>query len=273
MQWTKAARARLLPYPGHESWTVCSDLRESSKALAKAGLGPVPDEPELAPEVERGVAARLDQRYNLAGNHPKDTLPRDLIDLWVGRRGVVFATEVVLAIAETCPPVAKTFTDRPYDIRWDGQPWARLREHLFASGPGEFAAARQLAARARTKPAGALRFALSYAFCEPNWVDADLDDALDQGRGPLCVIAAIADPIRAEAVVRRMMDPSYRKYELIEEAVQHMPCVMSRLGDAGADLILEAAAMAWNKPSRKPWLELVRCYETPEAHAFVAAHR
>jgi hypothetical protein len=45
---------------------------------------------------------------------------------------------------------------------------------------------------------------------------------------------------------------------------------MSRLGDAGSSLVIEVARTAWDRRSRKPWLALVGCYETPEAEAFLA---
>jgi hypothetical protein len=104
MQWTKSAKARLLPYPG-DAWTVAANPTKSSRALAKT-VGAVPDEPVLADEVARGVAARLDLRYSETGNHPRDSRPRDLVDLWVAHGGLCFALEVVIAIARTRP--AKT---------------------------------------------------------------------------------------------------------------------------------------------------------------------
>ena len=114
MQWTKSAKARLLPYPG-DAWTVACDPSKSNKALAKT-VGAVPDEPELEAEVARGVVARLDHRYDEKGNHARDTRGRDLVDLWCARGGVCFALEVLIAIART-RPAANTASQKAYEIR------------------------------------------------------------------------------------------------------------------------------------------------------------
>lgn len=261
ISWTQTARAHLLPYPG-EPWTIALDLRGSARALDKL-VGRVPEQPELAAEVDRGLAARLDHRYDDEGNHPHDLLGRHLVDLWCDRRDVVFATEVLIAIVRT------RAADEAYEIRKDGQPWARLREHLLA-GPAELRArARAVAASARMQPAGELLPALAYAFCERDWVDEDLDAALERGYGQLALLACLTEPARIAGAIERVVETLY---QLIEEAVPHIPNIMSRLGEDGAALIVTCAGLAWDKPSRRPWIELVRCYDTPEAHAFLARH-
>ncbi len=51
-----------------------------------------------------------------------------------------------------------------------------------------------------------------------------------------------------------------------------MPNLMRRLDDADAGLVLEAAKTAWNKATRKPWLELAACLPGKPAQAFLAEH-
>jgi hypothetical protein len=267
IQWTKSLRAKLLPYPG-DDWTTESDLRKAAKAIEKIA-GAVPEHPTLEAEVQRGLTARLDHRYNEAGNHPRDTLGRELVDLWCARRGVEFATEVLIAIARTRPANAQTREDKPYKLRRDGQPWGRLREHLLGGSSEQLEAARALAERARGEPAGELRPALAYAFCDADWVAEDLEAALKAGYGQLALLSCLsAEP--AAATLRKMIGGV--RFQLIEEAVPHIPNVMSRLGEAGSSLIVGIAELAWDKSSRKPWLELVGCYDTEEARAFVAKH-
>ncbi|MFV8751116.1 hypothetical protein ACNOYE_11280 [Nannocystaceae bacterium ST9] len=260
IHWTKAARSRLLPYPG-EPWPLILDLRASTKALGKS-VGAVPEQPTLAAELARGLAARLGDRYDEQGNHPHDLLGAHLVDLWCDRRDVVFATEVLIAIARACPT--------PYALRKDGLPWSRLREHLLSAPADVRAQARALAAAARSEPAGELRPALAYAFCERAWVDEDLDEALRQGYGQLALLACLTEPAAIAGAIERVVETLF---QLIEEAVPHMPNVMSRLGDEGASLIVTCAGLAWDKASRVPWLDLVACYDTPEAAAFLAAQR
>lgn len=267
IQWTKSLRAKLVPYPGDE-WTIASDLRKSAKAVEKIA-GAVPEHPTLEEELQRGLTARLDHRYNEAGNHPRDSLGRELVDLWCARRGVVFATEVLIAIVRTRPPKALRAEDKPFKLRRDGQPWGRLREHLLSGSSEQFSAAHAVAERARREPSGELRPALAYAFCDAAWVNEDFGAALKAGYGQLALLTCVpAD--RAAATLRAMMTGI--RFQLIEEAVPHIPTVMSRLGDDGSSLIVEIAELAWDRASRKPWLELVGCYDTAEPRAFVAKH-
>ena len=273
IHWTKAARSRRLPYPD-DPWPLVLDLRASTRALTKPSktapaIGPVPERPELETEVARGLAARLDDRYDESGNHPRDLMGRHLVDLWCTQRDVVFATEVLIAITRTRPVKALSFTDKPYELRKDGLPWSRLREHLLGGSPELRERARAVAAQARREPAGELKPALAYAFCEREWVDEDLDDALAHGYGQLALLACLTEPARIAGAIEQIVKILY---QLIEEAVPHMPNVMHQLGDEGAPLILSCAGLAWDKASRKPWLDLVRCYDTPEALAFLARH-
>ena len=69
------------------------------------------------------------------------------------------------------------------------------------------------------------------------------------------------------------MSAAVPKYQLIEEAPAHIPNLMRILEDDDAPLIVAAARRAWNTASRKPWLEIVACLDTPEAKAFVEEHR
>ncbi len=261
IHWTKSARSRLLPYPG-ETWPLEIDLSASIRAAASVGV--VPDQPTHESELARGLAAHLDERHE-PGNRSSSPLARHLVDLWCHRRDVVFATEVAIAIAETRPAT----TDNPYSLRKDGQPWARLREHLLSAPSDLFEQARAVAASARTRGAGELRPALAYAFCERDWVDEDLDEALREGYGRLALLACLTDHGQIADAIEQV---AATLHQLIEEAVPHFPNVMSRLGDDGAALIVTCAGLAWDRPSREPWLNLVRCYTTPEAKAYLAHH-
>lgn len=255
IHWTEAVKARLLPYPG-EAWTLAADPRASARALAQ--LGEPPESPTLAAELARGLAAGLDHRYDAQGNHLDDRLAAHLVDRWCARAGVGFATEVLIEIVRTRPN---------YELRRDGQPWGRLREQLYGAAPGDRGRAWAIASAARREATGELRPALAYAFCDPAWVDEDLDDALRHGYGQLALLACLAEPDRIATALEQVVTTLY---QLIEEAVPHIPNVMRRLGDAGSDLILTCASLAWDERTRAPWLELVRCYDTPAARAFAS---
>jgi hypothetical protein len=259
--WTPEVRSRWLPFPG-EPWTLAPEPHPD-----------VPSGPSVADEIARGLALRLQHRYDATtGMRPRDTHGRQLVDAWCERAGVAFATEVLIAIACTLlPKDPRNPVERPYAIRHDGQPWGRLREQLAVAPAAQRARAHELAAAARDAP-GELRFGLAYAFCDDAWVAEDRDAALTGGYGRLAVIASLRDAAQARAVLERMLDPTYTRFQLVEEAVPHVPNLMRRLDPADGELIVRAASLAWSKPSRRPWLPLVACYDGEAAHAFLDAH-
>ena len=260
IRWTTKAKALLLPFPGDE-WTIAK-----RPARTKVPDGTL----DVAKEVKRGLKHRLEHRYNAKGNHTHDTLGRALVDAWCARANVAFATEVLIAICKTPHKSKATPWPTLYQLRWDGQPWARLREHLACASDDARERAHALAAAARDEAKGELGAALAYAFCDEDWVTAELDPAIESGYGQLAVLAATRDATQLRAAFERLMTaPRYR----FEEIVPHVPCVMRVLGDAGAGLIVKAAGGASSNKARKPWLEFVACYATPEARAFVKKHR
>lgn len=274
--WTKWAQDRVLPFPG-DAWTVKVALKKAEANINKAGGAAVPDVPKVADEVKRGVKLRLNETYDVKGNHPRDTFGRDLVDVWITRAGVPFALEVLIAICETpqLPSLASPHGPRTYRLRRDGQPWARLREHLHAIAKEERDEAHKLAAKARSAKSE-LRQALAYAFCDAAWVEADMPAALKKGYGQLALLAACANARQARDALQFLMrdvgEGGVPKYQLIEEGVTHMPNLMRMLDDKDAPLVVAAARRAWNGASRKPWLEVVGSLTTSEAKAFVKEH-
>lgn len=254
--WTDWARARLLPRIG-EPWQVKVDLKK-----AEAKVKGVPATPELATEIERGATLRLNERYDEKGGHPRDSVARDLVDIWVARAGVEFATQAALgACAEPRRATSSRPTPGAYALRRDGQPWARLREHLAAASEADRAAAKKHAASARTRT-DELRQAVAYAFGDPAWVAEDLERMFKAGYGQLALLTVLPDAATARAALLRLLgeagiDEFIPPYQLIEEAPPHMPNLMAILDDADAELIHKAHAKAWNAATRKPWAELV----------------
>lgn len=256
--WTKWARAQLLPVPG-EPWKVSVDLKKSQTKVPG-----VPAKPALDAEIARGGELRLNERYDEKGGHPRDTIARDLVDIWVARAGVAFTTQVLLG-ACTQPrreTVSRKGPPPPYDLRRDGQPWARLREHLAAASETDRAAAKKLAEAARGRD-DELRQAVAYAFCDPAWVAEDLEQMFRDGYGQLALLAALPDASSARMVLQRLLADQIRKFQLVEEAPPHMPNLVARLDEADADLVRQARDRAYKATLRKPWDALVDSLPAP----------
>jgi hypothetical protein len=230
---------------------------------AEAKVPGIPAKPKQADEVKRALELRVNERYGSDGNLPRDeAVLRALVDLWVARAGVVFATEVLLAVcAKPQEPRNSAPSGAAYELRRDGQPWARLREHLAAASEADQAAAKALAAKARSAKSE-LRQAVAYAFADPSWVAADLDGMFEAGYGQLALLTALPDAATARQALLRLLgkadiDEYIAEYQLVEEAPPHMPNLIATLDSADAALVKEAAKLAWNKVVAKPWLELV----------------
>lgn len=254
--WTEWARARLLPRPG-EPWQVAVDLKK-----AEAKIPGVPASPKLAEEIARAVSLRVNERYGADGNLPRDTFARDIVDIWCARAGVVFATKALIGVCATGQQPSNSHpSGKAFELRRDGQPWARLREHLAAASPDDYAEAKAIAAKAR-KRKDELRQAVAYAFCDPAWVAQDLEQMFEAGYGQLALLSALPDAKTARNVLQRLLgeagiDEYIAEYQLVEEAPAHIPNLMAVLDASDAPLIKKALAKAWNKPTRKPWEELV----------------
>lgn len=305
VDWSASAtvRARVLPFPGKgapshlaapQPWAMKIDLKKAEAAIKKAGGGSVPASPSVDAEVKRGIQLRLNEQYDEKGNWAKDTLPRDLVDVWCARAGVAFATHVLVTICDE-PQLARASTPKvrqPYKLRRDGLPWSRLREHL-AAADRDRDAAHEAAVRAGARKAKhEARQGVAYAFCDQAWAQDDLKGALSEGYGQLAVIAALQDAQAIRDAMLFLMGErkvagvaAAPKYQLIENLVPHVPTLMcALLGDKDdkdnkddkddKDLIVRAAGQAWNAAVRKPWLEIVRCLASTnkDAKAFVAQH-
>lgn len=271
--WTKWAQERLLPFPGDE-WTVDVKLKKAEANIAKGGGFAVPAQPNVDAEVKRGVDLRLNEVFDEKGNHPRDTLGRDLVDVWCARAGVAFATEVLVAIGqeEQRERASTPNASRLYRMRRDGQPWARLREHLATCAAADRKRAHGSAVQAR-KAKGEVKQAVAYAFCDDEWVAADIAaGALKRGYGQLALLASLKTAQQGRDALALLTSTAVPKYQLIEEAPAHIPNLMRILEDDDAPLIVAAAQRAWNAASRKPWLEFVGSLDTPEAKAFVKEH-
>jgi hypothetical protein len=264
-----------LPFPG-EPWQPKVDIAASVQRLAKVGVA-IPQKPALADEVKRALELRLHCNYGPDGNRPKDIHGRDAVDLWVAGAGLAMTTEILVEACKRGHHQASRpaqFGDAPYNVRTDGLPWSRLREHLVAASEGDRADARKVAAAARKakKQAGnELGPAVAYAFCDDAWVAEDLEAALEHGYGRLCLLAALATPAQAKHALE-VMKTEAPKYMLLENGYTHMPNLMVRLADADADLVIDICEMAWNKAVRKPWLDIAACLSTPRAIGFLEEH-
>ncbi len=261
--WTAKARANLVPLYG-EPWTVVANAKKSATAIGKAGGGVVPDAPTVAAEVARGTKLRVGEPYTAAGGEPKDRLGCDLVDRWCATAGVAFATEVLVGIARKRH--RGNAAGKRYQLRYDAQPWLRLREHLVVASPEDLAAARANAAPHRKGPLGDLPIALAFTFCDPKWVAADLAKALETGYGNLAILTCLTDAAAVRRAIKGLLART-DLYQLIEHGYRFMPNAMRVLTDADAALILDAARRAWTKQVRKPWLELVGSIPTTAAHA------
>ncbi len=271
-KWTKWAADRLLPVPGDE-WTVDVKLKKAEGNIAKGGGDVVPAKPAVKTEVKRGVDLRLNEVYDEKGNHPRDTLGRDLVDVWCARAGVAFATEVVIAIGAEKQRARASIPGgpRPYRLRRDGQPFARLREHLAACSAADRKSAHEIAKGARDAKSD-VKQAVAYAFCDEAWVAADIKHAWQMGYGQLALLASLQTAKQGRDALAVLTSAAVPKYQLIEEAPAHIPNLMKVLDDDDAPLIVAAAKRAWNAASRKPWLEIVACIDSAEAKAFVKEH-
>jgi hypothetical protein len=268
--WTAWAQARVLPYPG-EAWTVEVDLPAAEKRLAKAGAI-VPASPEVEAEIERARSLRVNERYNEKGNHPTDSNGRDLVDVWVARAGVVFATRCAIGVCS----VART-DGKPYELRLDAAPWGRLREHLAAASKADLAAAKALAKPARTAKSE-LRQAVAFAFADPAWAASHYEQMFEDGYGQLALLAVIPDAKTGRLALKRLIeegpdpDEYIAPFQLVENGYPFVPALMTRLDDADVDLVVRCAGRAWNNATRKPWLEIVASLDAPSAKKFLAKH-
>ena len=240
----------------------------------------------VADEVACAVALRVNERYATTGNYPRDRHGRDLVDEWCARGSVAFAMEAAIAMTNIRQrgraDVAPKGYLRPYEIRHDGQPWWRLREHFWAAPSADRANALALA-EAAWDPSQVgveldddlpndLPFALAFVTCKPAWVKKVSAAALDEGYGKLCVLAAVRDPAAARKMIATLM-AIVAKYQVIENGWPFIPTLLSILDDGDAALIVSAARIAWNKAVRKPWLEIAKCLPpTPDALAFLKEH-
>lgn len=218
---------------------------------------------DLATEIARGAELRLNERYDEKGNWARDSVPRDLVDIWCARTGVAFATQALLGACAVKLRPGSQLPGRPYGIRRDGQPWARLREHLAAASDSDRTAAKTHAAKARTRT-DELRQAVAYAFCDPTWVAEDLEGMFKEGYGRLALLTALPDAKTARAALLRLLgeagiEERIPLYQLYEEAPIHIPNLVQQLDDSDADLLLKAQAKAFSTKVRKLWDDLVAC--------------
>jgi hypothetical protein len=246
-RWTPWALARLLPFPGDGPVELTLLATNASD--------------DVDAEVARGVSLRLHERYDARGNIPRDD-PSRFVDSLVGANGLAFATRVLVNVCNRAQQERPTNPGHraPYELRRDGQPWARLRRHIFRAGVA--AADRDAAldvARGARELGNDLRFAVAYAFCVDEWVAADLPRALKEGYGKLALLASLANGAQARHALAVLLgDHGYSPpYQLVEEAVAHIPNLIRRLDDADAGLVARAAGLAWNATTRKPWRAIV----------------
>jgi hypothetical protein len=253
LEWTPWAQVRLLPIPGRDAFDL-----DTSDTLT---LGDMPFEELL----EFGIAQRAHERYNEKGNHPNDKHGDNLVDTCVATGGVELATKFLV---EVCGKKDH------YKLRRDAGGWRRLRQHLAAAPEEQRAAAKTIAAQAR-RLEDERREAVAFAFCDPEWVNQDLEESLEDGYGKLALLTSLSTPEQARGALARLLgkDGQYSPpYQLVEEAVDFMPNLMRTLDASDVGLVLEAAAKAWNKAVRKPWLEIVACLPLGTAKAFLAEH-
>jgi hypothetical protein len=277
--WTTWAAARVLPFPG-QPWTVRAlDLKKSAARVAKAGGGEVPAKAVLADEIARGVTLRLAERYNVQGNDPKETIADDVVDLWVDRGGVPFAIEAAIGVTRTKVGVAP---GERYNLRRDGRPWTRLREHAVAGGVdvGALPVVRKAWGKGAWEiGASELPYALAFLTCDRAWVDRvvaqcdvnDKDEVPAPDYGQTCVLAAVTDPARASELLR-ITDKQPMGFHITEEAYDFIPTLMQVLPDAEAGYLVDIAESCSSKAIRKPWLEIIGSLTTAKAKAFVAKH-
>lgn len=240
--------------PG-EPWRVAVNLKK-----AEAKIPGVPKKLDLATEILRGAELRLNERYDEKGNWARDSIPRDIVDIWCARAGVVFATQALLGACAVKLRPGLQLPGRPYGMRRDGQPWGRLREHLAAASESDRAAAKVHAAKARTRT-DELRAAVAYAFCDPTWVAEDLEGMFKEGYGRLALLTALPDAKAARAALLRLLGEAginerIPAYQLFEEAPPHIPNLVQQLDDSDADLIHKAQAKAFSAKVRKLWDDL-----------------
>ena len=257
------AKARLLPVPGRDACEI--DLSDTLT------LGEMPFEELL----EFGVAQRVPERYNEKGNHPSDKHGDNLVDTCVATGGVQLATKFLLEVCGQRSTANLLRSDR-YELRQDAAPWGQLRRHLAAASPQARDQAKALATTARTM-SDHRKQAVAFAFCDPDWVREDLESALHEGYGLLCLLAALETPAQARDALATLLGKQAGSakpplYQLIEEGVWFMPNLLRTLDAADAPLVLEAARRTWNKAVRKPWLEIVACLPGADAQAFLDEH-
>lgn len=254
IEWSTTVAKRLLPFPGRG---VALKPRPAA-ALAAAIGEALPASLSEDVEVERGVRLGIHRRYDDQGRHLRSAVAPALVDAWVQREGLAFATAVLARVCrEPVPATPASPHPRAYQLRHDGEPWRRLRQHLAAttSAGAPLAAAQS----ARAGAPGELGAALAYAFCEPAWVAAELEDAFARGYGRMAVLAAITDPALALSAGERLVSLRPR-YQLYEEAVPHVPTLAQTMGDAGRGVVEAMVAGAYGTGVRKPFAELLACY-------------
>jgi hypothetical protein len=272
--WTRTAAALLLPFPD-EAWTIdLAGAKKGARAIVEA-TGELPAMPTIESETARGLALRLDQRYGENGNHPRDTFGRDLVDLWCGRLGLEHTTRILVAIVRA--PNPNPSGRRSYEIRRDGQPWRRLREHVATADLETRGRAKAVAAEAwadivrdpDSTPLGiaSLRAGLVYAFCDDAWTTEMLPSAIATGYGQLAVLAALRDAEQLARTIEALFEKPI--YQLVEELPPHAPNVMRTLGADRPELVIRIARRAATKKLQKPWLDLLACYTAPEARQYL----
>jgi hypothetical protein len=251
LKFSPTLAKQLLPFPGDATKVAM----KSTAALEKLVGAKLPAKLDEAEELERGVALRIHHRYNEKGGWDRSTVGAALVDLWVQRGGVELATRLLARVCSATVPQGGYA--KPYVLRHDGQPWARLRLHLCAQE--DISSARVIAAGFREKAKGELGTALAFAFCVPEWVEEEIEPMIEDGYGRWAVLTAIQDRAKAVAVAKRMTSLP-QAFQLYEEAVPHMPTLVRTMGDAGKPIIEKMVDKAYNAKAKKPFLALLGCY-------------
>ena len=255
---------QLVPFPG-DPFTL---KLKKPEALEKALGVKVPAIPDLATEAERAHELRVNRRYNEKGSWDRSPVGAMLLDLWVQRGGLAFATGALIKACNRRLPRHNPPGEQPFDLRRDGQPWRRLREHLVASKDAKAVdAAHAEAARFwKLKPVDGfqeqtfrdLRCGLAFAFCDAAWVSEMIDPMFEEGYGCWCALAAVRDPKQARKLLERMVKEDLR-FQLYEEAVVFLPTLVKTAGSAARPALEAMIEGAFNNKVKKPFLALLDC--------------
>jgi hypothetical protein len=249
---------QLVPFPGDP---LTLKLKKP-EALEKALGVKVPASPDEATEVARAHELRVNRRYDAAGAWDRSSTSSEWVDLLAQRAGLAFTTSVLIKACSLRIPRDGGGPDQPFALRRDGQPWRRLREHLVASKePSAVKAAHALAVQHWAQAAqDELRCGLAFAFCDASWVEAMIDPMFEKGYGRWAVLAAVRDPQRALALMRRLADANLR-FQLYEEAVVFIPTLVKTAGPEGRAALEQMIERAWNEKVKKPFIALRACYD------------